>query len=317
MENWPLISIITPSFNQAQFLEATIRSVLDQKYPNIEYIIVDGGSTDNSLDIIRQYDSQISWWISEPDQGQAEAINKGLSRAQGEIIGWINSDDFYLPNALKHIAQFFASNPAVALVYGNVMSVDEYAIPFHLQSFKPYTLEDLMAFQIISQPGVFFRREVLSRTGLLDPSLHFLLDHHLWLRIAAIGPISYLPITLAAARYHPSAKNIAQASSFSQEIFRIVEWMKNYDPLRNRFEKNKARILGGAYRLNAYYLVEATQYWAGLRSYFLALRWYPPIAIRDWRRILFTWLGILGLDGVRRIYRKWQKNAHTTKLLSE
>jgi glycosyltransferase involved in cell wall biosynthesis len=307
MDNWPLITIITPSYNQAQFLETTIRSVLDQNYPHLEYFIVDGGSSDNSVNIICRFEPHLSWWISEPDQGQAEAINKGLLRARGEIIGWINSDDYYLPNALHNIAQFFQANPSVVLVYGNVISVDEQGLPFYLQSFKPYTLDDLMAFQIISQPGVFFRREVLLSTGLLDPSYHFLLDHHLWLRIASVGSIAYLPFNLAAARYHPSAKNVAQAFSFSQEVFRIVDWMKTCTSLQNRFEQNKARILGGAYRLSAYYLVEAAQYWAGLRAYALAFRWWPPVVLKEWRRILFTGLGLFGFDEVRQLYRRWQK----------
>jgi len=307
MTEWPLITIVTPSYNQARFLEETICSVLDQKYPNLEYIIIDGGSTDGSVDIIRRYERFLSWWVSEPDRGQAEAINKGFMRAQGEILGWLNSDDCYLPNALYSIAQYFRLNPSVDLVYGNVLSVDEQGTPFHLQSFKSYAINDLMAFQIISQPAVFFRRSVLSRTGLLDPSYHFLLDHHLWLRIAAIGTIAYLPLTLAAARYHPLAKNVAQASSFGQEIFRLIEWMKVDPHLQKDFERNKRRIFGGAYRLHAYYLVEAGQYWAGLSSYVQALKWFPPIVIKDWRRILFAWLGGLGLKNIRFLYRKWQK----------
>jgi glycosyltransferase involved in cell wall biosynthesis len=136
--NSPLITIITPSYNQSRYLEETIRSVLGQDYPAIEYFIIDGGSTDSSVEIIRSYESQISGWVSEKDRGQAEAINKGFQRASGEYIAWLNSDDTYQPGAIRAAIETFQKHPEAGIVYGNVLSIDENSQPFNLQTFQPY-----------------------------------------------------------------------------------------------------------------------------------------------------------------------------------
>ncbi|HQV94448.1 MAG TPA: glycosyltransferase family 2 protein, partial [Anaerolineales bacterium] len=223
----PLISIITPSFNQARYLEQTIQSVLGQDYPRIEYIVVDGASTDGSVEIIEKYGRRggvsppkITWWISEKDSGQADAINKGLVRATGDIVAWLNSDDYYLPSAVSAAMKLFEENPEVVLVYGNMLAVDEYGNPFNMLNYKQLTLQDLLCFQIIGQPAVFFRRSVLEKTGMLDSTFHFLLDHHLWIRIAQHGKILHVNQTWAAARYHAEAKNRAKAAEFGREAFR-------------------------------------------------------------------------------------------------
>src|SRR6266545_7557430 len=149
-----LVSIVTPSFNQASYLEQTLRSVLEQDYPSVEYIVVDGASTDGSVDIIKKYSDRLAWWVSEKDQGQGEAINKGLSRAQGEIIAWLNSDDYYLPNAISAAVKIFDQNPEVVLVYGDMLAVDENSQTINVLKYKQYSLEDLLCFQIIGQPAV-------------------------------------------------------------------------------------------------------------------------------------------------------------------
>jgi glycosyltransferase involved in cell wall biosynthesis len=160
---------------------------LDQDYPRLEYIVVDGGSTDGSLDIIHKYTDKLAWWVSEKDSGQAEAINKGLSRARGEIVAWLNSDDTYLPGAISAAVRAFEENPDVVLVYGNMLAVDENNETINILRYDQLNLEDLLCFQIIGQPAVFFRRDALEKAGYLDASYHFLLDHHLWLRIAFTG----------------------------------------------------------------------------------------------------------------------------------
>src|SRR5665648_105463 len=195
----PLVSIITPSFNQARFLEQTIQSVLGQAYPRLEYLLVDGASTDGSLAIIQKYASRLDWWVSEPDHGQAEAINKGLHRARGEFVAWLNSDDTYLPGAIHKAVAAFANHPQAGLVFGDVLAIDEDGHTTNRLRYGNWSLLDLMTFRVIGQPSVFMRRSVLEQAGYLDISYHYLLDHQLWLRMAHLADIRYIPEALSAA----------------------------------------------------------------------------------------------------------------------
>ncbi len=306
-----LISIITPSYNQADFLEQTILSVLDQDYSQIEYMIVDGASSDGSVGIIEKYSERLAWWVSEADSGQACAINKGFARAGGEIIAWLNSDDYYLPNTISTVMQLFAKNPEAGIIYGDVLSVDGAGNPINVQRFQSYTLDDLMALKIISQPAVFMRRSVLEEAGYLDDSYHFLLDHHLWLRMAQLAPMIYTPQILAAARYHDNAKNIAHAEEFGAETFRILAWMKSQPNLAPHLEENKAVILAGAHHLEAFYLVEAGKMRAGLMAYARAFYHDPKTALKSWKRILYAFLSLLGLARIRDFYMKLKRKTLT------
>ncbi len=302
-----LISIITPSYNQAAFLEQTLNSVLKQKYRPVEYLVVDGASADGSVEIIRRYAKNLAWWVSEMDSGQACAINKGFARAKGEIVAWLNSDDYYLPDTLASVARLFEQNPKVGLVYGDVLSVNAAGEPIYVQRFRPYTLDDLMTFKIISQPAVFMRRSVLEKAGYLDDDYHLLLDHHLWLRMAQIAPMLYTPQILAAARYHENAKNIAKAADFGAEAFKIVAWMKSQPTLAPLLEENRAKILAGAHHLDAFYLVEAGKMRAGLAAYARAFFQHPKTALKSWRRVLYAFLSLLGFTHVREIYLSLRK----------
>jgi len=142
-----LVSIITPSFNQAAFLERTIRSVLEQDYRNIEYLVVDGGSTDGSLDIIHKYASRLTWWMSEKDNGQAEAINKGFDHAQGDIVAWLNSDDYYLPGTVSVVVKAFDRHPQASMIYGNLLAVDEFDRTINILKYRQLALGDLLCFK--------------------------------------------------------------------------------------------------------------------------------------------------------------------------
>lgn len=296
------VSIVTPSFNQARYLEQTIRSVLGQGYGALEYFVIDGGSTDGSVEIIKQYTSQLSGWVSEKDNGQADAINKGLRQTSGEIVAWLNSDDYYLPGTIARAVDVFTRHPEAGLVYGNVLSVDATSQPFNLQTFQPFNLTNLMSFRIISQPAVFMRRAVLERTGLLDESYHLLLDHHLWLRMARLAPMIYIPETLAAARYHAEAKNLARTAEFGREAYRLVDWMQSDPAFADDFKRHEKRIRGGAQRLDAFYLLDGGHYAVALKTYLKALTNSPQVVLRESHRLLFAMLGMLGLGNLRQIY---------------
>jgi glycosyltransferase involved in cell wall biosynthesis len=296
------VSIVTPSYNQAQYLEQTIRSVLAQGYTPLEYFVIDGGSNDGSSAIIQQYAGQLTGWVSEKDNGQADAINKGLRQTGGEIVGWLNSDDTYVPGAITRAVEVFQQHPEAGLVYGDVLSVDAQSQPFNLQTFKPYRLDDLMAFRIISQPAVFMRRAVLERAGLLDESYHLLLDHHLWLRMARLAPIVYVPETWAAARYHAEAKNLARTADFGREAYRLVDWMQSDPAFCDDFKRHEKRIRGGAQRLDAFYLLDGGNYAAALKAYSKAFTNSPTVVLREAHRVLFALLGLLGLGRLRSVY---------------
>ncbi len=299
------VSIVTPSFNQSRFLEQTIRSVLEQDVPSLEYFVIDGGSTDGSVDIIRRYEEKLTGWVSEKDQGQADAINKGMRRSRGEIIAWINSDDFYLPGAVEAALKTFRQHPQAGLVYGNVLSADADGRAFNIQNFRQQGLTDLMAFQIISQPAVFMRRSVLEQAGFLDPSYHLLLDHQLWIRMARLAPMIYIPETLAVARYHADAKNLARTAEFGREAFRIVDWMRTDPILAPVFQQNKARILGGAHRLDAFYLLDGGFHAQALHAYGQAFRYNPPVVLRELHRVLYAFFAPLGfVRPLRNLYTK-------------
>ena len=296
------VSIVTPSYQQTPYLEQTIRSVLAQGYAPLEYFVMDGGSNDGSLAIIQQYAGQLTGWVSEKDQGQADAINKGLKQTSGEIVAWLNSDDYYLPGAISRAVEVFQQHPEAGLVYGDVLSVDARSQPFNLQRFKPYDIHDLMSFHIISQPAVFMRRAVLEQAGLLDESYHLLLDHQLWLRMARLAAMVYLPETLAAARYHAEAKNLARTAEFGREAYRLVEWMQSDPAFRDDFKRHEKHIRGGASRLDAFYLLEGGNYAAALKAYAKAFSNTPPVVLREAHRVLFAMLGLLGLGRLRALY---------------
>ena len=204
---WPVVSIVTPSYNQGPYIEATIRSVLLQGYPNLEFIVVDGGSTDESVEMIRKYEKWLTCWVSERDHGQADAINKGFSRANGEIFAWLNSDDFYERHALARVLKYFAGHPECSLLYGNGWYVDEAGNrmrPCHW--IKPYNRRLFYTMNFILQPAAFWRRLTWERTGGLDVNLRWAMDWEWLLRATVLSPPHYLPVDLACWRIRPDIK---------------------------------------------------------------------------------------------------------------
>ncbi|RJP50939.1 MAG: glycosyltransferase [Anaerolineaceae bacterium] len=294
-----LVSIITPSYNQASYLEQTILSVLNQDYPRIEYIVVDGASTDGSVEIIRKYESRLADWVSEKDRGQADAINKGFARTTGEIIAWLNSDDYYLQGAIRAVVKVFEEHPDVVLVYGNMLAVDEAGRTFNTLNYKQLTLEDLLCFQIIGQPAVFMRRSALQKTNGLDSSFHFLLDHLLWLQIAKLGEILHVDQTWSAARYHAEAKNRAKAAEFGREAFRILETVAQDKDLAPILVKVSRRAHASAHRVDSRYLLDSSQPAKALSAWMRALFIHPPTALARMNILVSSILNLLGLGKLR------------------
>lgn len=303
-----LVSIITPSLNQAPFLRRTIQSVLAQDYEHQEYLVVDGGSSDGSIEIIQENATRLSWWVSEPDMGQADAINKGLAHSHGDIVGWLNSDDYYLPGTLASVVKTFQDHPDAVLIYGNMQAVDELDRITNIMTYPQLTLEDLLCFQIIGQPAVFLRRTAVAGVGGLDTDYHLLLDHQLWIKLARFGPIFHADQTWAAARYHAGAKNQALAEHFGGEAFRILDWASREPELAPVLRRVKARARASAHRLNARYLVDAGQPQEALRAWMQALAVHPATALARTNLLISALLELAGLRQVRkRILRSRQE----------
>ena len=218
----PLVSVVTPSFNQAQFLEETIRSVLDQDYPNLEYWIIDGGSTDGSLEIIQRYASRLAGWVSEPDRGQTDAINKGFGRAGGDILAWLNSDDTYLPGAVSEAVNALVQYPDVGLVYGDANLIDEQG---QTRGSFPAAQTDYArlrrGYVHIPQQSAFFRASLWKQVGPLDPSFYFAMDYDLWVRLAKVSHLLYVPRRWANFRLHASGKSVISDDRCWPEMLRV------------------------------------------------------------------------------------------------
>jgi GT2 family glycosyltransferase len=264
--------------------------------------VADGSSTDGSVEVLERNADKLRWWVSEPDRGQADAVNKCLARVQGEIIGWVNSDDLLLPGAVSAVSAAFAANPRASMVFGDVNSIDERGQTINQMRYGAWGLDELMTFHIIGQPGVFFRRSALEQAGMLDLDYHFLLDHQLWLRLAQTGEMHYLPQALAAARFHAQAKNIAQAARFGEEAYRIVAWMQTQPALAERFARLNKRIWAGVHRFNARYLLDGGQPGAALKSYGRSLAAHPPTALQEWHRMVYAGLSLAGLGRLKPLY---------------
>jgi len=223
MANFPLISIVTPSFNQAKYLRQTMESVLTQDYPNIEYIVIDGNSMDGSQETICEYEDQLAYWESIQDEGQTDAINKGFAKASGKYLAWLNSDDVYQPGALSEAVTYLESHPDVGIVYGDCTFIDADGRVIGRFPAAQTDYERLRRGYVhIPQQASFFRRDLWQKVGPLDPSFYFAMDYDLWVRLAREAPLVYLPGHVwASFRLHGDAKTIAADARCWPEMLRV------------------------------------------------------------------------------------------------
>lgn len=221
---WPRVSIVTPSYNQGEFLEATIRSVLLQGYPALEYFVMDGGSHDESAEILKRYEPWLTAWVSEPDEGQADAINKGLRQTTGQILAYLNSDDIYLPGALAIAADHFATRPEIGLVFGECRVIDPMGRDLGRLPIGPTNATQMIQRgAYLPQPATFWRRRATEQVGLFDAALHYAMDFEYFIRIARAFPIDYIPVPLAAFRRHGVSKTVSQEERHWREALQVSE----------------------------------------------------------------------------------------------
>lgn len=247
------ITVVTPSYNQGQFLEQTIRSVLEQDYPNIEYMVIDGGSTDNSKDILLKYSDSLSYWVSRPDSGQADAIAKGFAMASGDILCWINSDDVFLPGALSKVAEFFARYPRAEVVTGGCYYIDTNGAPlidklpwdvYTFGSRATYNQFRFYGMGMVRQQSTFWRRNAYEAVGGIDGKLQFIMDRDLFIRLASRQHFRILPRMLATFRHHDMSKSCTILDVWAKEdkIFAERYGRNEYSYLIRRFMYWRYRI---------------------------------------------------------------------------
>jgi glycosyltransferase involved in cell wall biosynthesis len=244
----PLVTIVTPSLNQSAFLEQTIESVLAQEYPAIEYAVVDGGSTDGSVEIIRRHEERLAWWASEPDRGQAAALNKGFARARGEILGWLASDDVLLPGAVARVVNELERDPGTLLVYGEALFVDENGREIFPLPARPFDRDEMLrrCENFVVQPGSLFRRRAWELAGPLDEESHYLFDFAFSLRVAAHGRVRAIDDRLALYRVHPESKSGGGSLLKARDYVRFAE-----TELDGREGRARALLAAGDYFYDA------------------------------------------------------------------
>jgi len=234
--SFPKISIVTPSYNQGQFLERTILSVLNQNYPNLEYIIIDGGSTDESVDIIKKYEKYLTYWVSEKDKGQSDAINKGFRKATGNILGYLNSDDTYTPDTFSKIANTFNKNPQIDLIYGDIHFIDGKDnkindLKLTKLNFKNFIFENIC----LAQQATFWKKEIYDKVGGFNPNYYYSMDFDFFIRVSKIGHLMHLPEYLANFRLHQKSKTVT--SKINTE--KINTWQIENKKIKKQFFPKK------------------------------------------------------------------------------
>lgn len=269
----PLVSIVTPSLNQGRFLRATIESVLGQDYPALEYWVIDGGSRDDSEQVLREFAHDRRFhYVIEPDEGQSDAINKGWRRSTGKILAWLNSDDIYYPGAIRRQVGALLANPDAGLVYGDVDYTDTNGQFLGRCHARPFDPRRFLHVQMIPQPSLFMRRELIERFGGLDPTLHYMMDYEFLLRVMRHTRFHYNRERVATYRLHSESKTEARGQEMVDEALEILERHCRADP-RSRSDRRAA--LSDWQWMGAIRAIEAGDRSVFLSRSFAALRLHP------------------------------------------
>lgn len=303
----PTVSVVTPSLNMSVLIGETLESVLGQDYPHVEYLVVDGGSTDGTVEVLRRYASRLRW-VSEPDAGQAAAINKGWRMTRGEVIAWLNADDLYRPGAIQEAVAFLEAHPDVDMVYGDCDFIDASGRLIGTYPARPWDYAELVrrAVNFVPQPAVFLRRRVLETVGYLNEGLHYAMDFEYWLRLGLRHRVVHVRRPWAAYRWHGRAKSVRDLIPMAIELLRVYE-----DFFRRPDLPASIRALQAEAMSHAYYTAAGWHFWAGdmegARRYARSgWRWCPGRFHRaGWKVWLFGWGGPLGLR-LARVFRKWR-----------
>lgn len=280
------ISIVTPSYNQGQFIERTLQSVANQTGAEIEHVVFDGGSTDNTVDVLKAFEPPVRW-VSKKDKGQTDAVNQGIRATDGEIIGWLNSDDIYYPGAIARVVQYFQDHPEVDVVYGMADHIDLVDHAFETYPSAPWNLEQLKETCFICQPALFFRRRVVEQYGLLDESLNYCMDYEYWLRLGKAGVrFAYLEEKLAGSRLYADNKTLgarvmvhSEINDMFKKLFGNVpdRWLFNY---AHAIVEQKVPRNGN----NSSFVVKV-----GGQSLLAALKWNRTISASMFK-VLYSWI---------------------------
>lgn len=294
---WPRISIITPSYNQGQYLEETILSVLQQEYPNLEYMIIDGGSTDNSIEIIQKYEQSLTYWVSEPDRGQADAINKGFQRCTGDLITYMCSDDIYLPGTFTDVAKRYMQQHDCGAIVGGFIYIDERSEP--TSEPRPASISHQGPIDLslgppgnyrLHQVSTFFTRTALDDVGrYLNPDLRYTMDREILYRIAQRHRIMTSPEVYGAFRLHPTSKSVAEILPFSKEFGRLHLMFLSDNPTENKKRKQMARY----HRARGYikYAKQSENFLSSVEALLFALIYMPSYLFQ--RSYIKTWIETL------------------------
>jgi glycosyltransferase involved in cell wall biosynthesis len=265
--NYPKITVVTPSYNQGRYLEETIQSVLNQGYPNLEYIIIDGGSTDQSVEIIGKYSKALTYWESEKDNGQSEAINKGFRRATGEIITWLNSDDLFMPDVLCQLPKHFEDQNVVLVHGGNIGFGKNMVDSLPHFSKGGDLLPQYVSGMCFDQPASFFRKSSLDRIGLLDEKLHYGMDYDLFVRLLLVGEFKPIDIVVSKYRFHSDSKSVSLANYFAKDWAKVYsKFCRSYPGLEHLVDQLKCLGIYEACDENIYPIIERELQISGLNK---------------------------------------------------